>query len=178
MHHPTTLNWQLVTSNSRLTIAYSFLPCALKFFKLYYMSLGYFSYPMPVNEPILQYAPGSPERAALKRTLAELKKKPIEIPMYIGGKAVKTGKKTAIHPPHEISHTLGFFHAGEEKHVTQAIDAALKAKEAWAAMSWENRAHIFLKAADLLATKYRFQLNGTTMLGQSKNAFQAEIDSA
>jgi 1-pyrroline-5-carboxylate dehydrogenase len=142
------------------------------------MSLGYFSYPMPVNEPVLQYAPGSPERAALKKTLAELKKKPVEIPMYIGGKAVKTGKKVDIHPPHETSHTLGFFHAGEEKHVNQAIDAALKAKDAWAAMSWENRAHIFLKAADLLATKYRFHINGTTMLGQSKNAFQAEIDAA
>jgi 1-pyrroline-5-carboxylate dehydrogenase len=142
------------------------------------MSLGYFSYPMPVNEPVLQYAPGSPERAALKKTLAELKKKPIEIPMYIGGKAVKTGKKVDIHPPHEIAHTLGSFHAGEEKHVVQAIDAALKAKDAWAAMSWENRAHIFLKAADLMATKYRYHMNGTTMLGQSKNAFQAEIDSA
>lgn len=142
------------------------------------MSLGYFSYPLPANEPVLQYAPGSPERAALKKTLAELKKKEIDIPMYIGGKAVRTGKKVAIHPPHETSFTLGHFHAGEEKHVHQAIDAALKAKEAWTAMSWENRAHIFLKAADLLATKYRYHMNGTTMLGQSKNAFQAEIDSA
>jgi len=142
------------------------------------MSLGYFSYPMPVNEPVLQYAPGSPERAALKKVLAELKKKPIEIPMYISGKSVKTGNKKDIHPPHELSHTLATFHAGEEKHVNQAIDAALKAKDAWAAMSWENRAHIFLKAADLMATKYRYHMNGTTMLGQSKNAFQAEIDSA
>lgn len=142
------------------------------------MSLGYFSYPMPVNEPILQYAPGSPERAELKKTLAELKKKPADIPMYIGGKAVRTGKKVAIHPPHEIAHTLGYFHAGDKQHVTNAIDAALRAKEDWAAMSWENRAHIFLKAADLMATKYRFHMNGTTMLGQSKNALQAEIDSA
>ena len=142
------------------------------------MSLGTFSYPMPVNEPVLSYAPGSPERAALKKTLTELKKKAIEVPMYIGGKQVKTGKKVAMHPPHEIAHTLGYFHAGEEKHVHQAIDAALKAKEAWAAMSWESRAHIFLKAADLIATKYRYHMNGTTMLGQSKNAFQAEIDSA
>lgn len=142
------------------------------------MSLGYFSYPMPANEPVLSYGPGTPERTALKKTLADLKKKPIEIPMYIGGKAVKTGKKVAIHPPHELSHTLGYFHAGEEKHIHQAIDAALKAREAWAAMSWENRAHIFLKAADLMATKYRFHINGTTMLGQSKNAYQAEIDSA
>lgn len=142
------------------------------------MSLGTFSYPMPVNEPVLSYAPGSPERAALKKTLAELKKKAIDVPMYIGSKQVKTGKKVAMHPPHEIAHTLGYFHAGEEKHVHQAIDAALKAKEAWAAMSWESRAHIFLKAADLIATKYRYHMNGTTMLGQSKNAFQAEIDSA
>lgn len=142
------------------------------------MSIGQFSYPMPVNEPVLQYAPGSPEKAALKKTLAELKKKPMDIPMYIGGKAVRSGKKVAIHPPHETAHTLGFFHAGEEKHVHQAIASALKAKDAWAAMSWENRAHIFLKAADLLATKYRFHMNGTTMLGQSKNAYQAEIDAA
>jgi 1-pyrroline-5-carboxylate dehydrogenase len=142
------------------------------------MSLGYFSYPMPVNEPVLQYAPGSPERAALQKTLVELKKKPVEVPMYIGGKSVKTENRIAIHPPHEIAYTLGYFHMGDEKHVHQAIDAALKAKDAWAAMSWENRAHIFLKAADLMATKYRFHMNGTTMLGQSKNAYQAEIDSA
>lgn len=142
------------------------------------MSFGYFSYPLPANEPVLSYAPGSTERMALKKTLAELKKKETDIPMYIGGRAVRTGKKIAIHPPHEIAHTLGYFHAGDEKHIHQAIDAALKAKEAWAAMSWENRAHIFLKAADLLATKYRYHMNGTTMLGQSKNAYQAEIDSA
>lgn len=142
------------------------------------MSLGYFSYPMPVNEPVLSYLPGSAERAALKQALTTAKKKQLDIPMYIAGKAVKTGNKIAIHPPHEIAHTLGHFHAGEEKHVNQAIDAALKARESWAAMSWENRAHIFLKAADLLATKYRFEMNAATMLGQSKNAFQAEIDSA
>jgi 1-pyrroline-5-carboxylate dehydrogenase len=142
------------------------------------MSLGYFSYPMPVNEPVLQYAPGSPEKANLKKVLGELKKKEADIPMYIGGKAIRTGNKISIHPPHEKNHTLGYFHAGDEKHVQQAIDAALKAKAAWAAMSWENRAGIFLKAADLLATKYRPYINGTTMLGQSKNAYQAEIDSA
>ncbi len=142
------------------------------------MNLGYFHYPMPANEPVLSYAPGSAERAALKKTLAELKKKAIEVPMYIGGKAVKTGNKIAIHPPHERAHTLGYFHAGEEKHVKQAIEAALKAREAWADMPWEERAHIFLRAADLIATKYRSFMNGTTMLGQSKNAYQAEIDSA
>ncbi|MBW7951198.1 MAG: L-glutamate gamma-semialdehyde dehydrogenase [Chitinophagaceae bacterium] len=142
------------------------------------MSLGTFSYPMPINEPVLSYAPKSAEKIKLKATLAELKKTVMDIPMYIGNKEVRTNKKVAIHPPHEIKHTLGYFHAGEEKHVHQAIDAALAAKVSWAAMSWENRAAIFLKAADLLATKYRSYINGTTMLGQSKNAFQAEIDSA
>ena len=142
------------------------------------MNIGTFNYPLPANEPVLSYAPGSPEKIALKKTLAELKKKPIEIPMYIGNKKVKSGKKVAIHPPHEKKHVLGYFHAGDEKHMVQAIDAALKAKEAWAAMPWEERAGIFLKAADLITTKYRFHMNGTTMLGQSKNAYQAEIDSA
>ncbi len=142
------------------------------------MSLGYFSYPAPPNEPVLNYAPGSPERAALKNALQKLKSKQLDIPMYIGSRAVKTGKKVALHPPHETSFTLGHFHAGDEKHVHMAIDAALKAKDAWADMPWEDRAHIFLKAADLIATKYRFVLNGCTMLGQSKNAYQAEIDSA
>ena len=127
--------------------------------------LGYFSYPIPVNEPVLNYAPGSAERAALKKTLDELKKEQADIPMYIGGEEVRTGKTRSIHPPHEIAHTLGHFHAGDETHVQQAIDAALAAKEAWADMSWENRANIFLSAADLIATKYRYHMNGTTMLG-------------
>ena len=142
------------------------------------MSLGYFSYPLPANEPVLSYAPGSPEKLRQKKVLAELKKKEADIPMYIGGRAIRTGNKLSIHPPHERAHVLGYFHAGEKKHVQQAIDAALKAKESWANMSWENRANIFLKAADLLATKYRPYINGTTMLGQSKNIYQAEIDSA
>jgi len=142
------------------------------------MNLGYFNYPLPTNEPVLNYAPGSKEREALQRTLAELKKKEIDIPQYIGGKAVRSGKKVAICPPHERAHVLGYFHEGEAKHVQQAIDAALKAKPGWEAMPWEDRAAIFLKAADLLATKYRYHVNGTTMLGQSKNAYQAEIDAA
>lgn len=140
--------------------------------------IGTFSYPLPQNEPVLNYAPGSPERKRLKEVLAELKKTELDIPMYIGGKEVRTNKKMAIHPPHEISHTLGQFSVGDEKHVQQAIEAALAAKEAWANSSWESRANIFLKAADLIATKYRPYMNGTTMLGQSKNAYQAEIDSA
>ncbi len=142
------------------------------------MNLGYFSYPMPVNEPVLSYAPNSAEKKRLKEVLKELKKETIDVPMYIGGKEVRTNKKIALHPPHEIAHTLGYFHAGEEKHIQQAIDAALAAKESWANMSWENRANIFLKAADLIATKYRPYMNGTTMLGQSKNVYQAEIDAA
>ena len=142
------------------------------------MNLGYFSYPMPVNEPVYNYAPGSNEREALKRTLQELKSKPIDIPMYIGGEEVRTGNLHAIHPPHEIAATIAHFHAGDDTHVHKAIDAALKARQAWADMSWENRANIFLRAADLISAKYRYHMNGTTMLGQSKNAFQAEIDSA
>lgn len=142
------------------------------------MLVGQFSYPLPANEPVLSYAPGSPERTALKKTIAELKKKAIDIPMVIGGKSVKTGKRISIHPPHEKAHILGYFHEGEEKHVKQAIDAALKARSSWSNTPWEERAAIFLKAADLIATKYRFHMNGTTMLGQSKNAYQAEIDAA
>ncbi len=142
------------------------------------MSIGYFSYPLPANEPVLNYAPGSPEKKELKKTITTLKKEKADIPMYIGDKEVRTGKKIAIRPPHEIKHILGHFHEGNEKHVEQAIEAALAAREKWASMSWENRANIFLKAADLISTKYRSYMNGTTMLGQSKNAYQAEIDSA
>src|SRR5436190_9720039 len=140
--------------------------------------IGTFSYPMPTNEPVLSYVPGSPERKRLKEVLRKLKKTEIDIPMYIGSKEVRTNKKMALHPPHEIRHTLGYYHAGEEKHVTQAVEAALEARKSWSKTSWENRANIFLRAADLMATKYRPYMNGTTMLGQSKNAYQAEIDSA
>ncbi|RYY63983.1 MAG: L-glutamate gamma-semialdehyde dehydrogenase [Chitinophagaceae bacterium] len=142
------------------------------------MSLGYFSYPTPANEPVLSYGPGTPERAALKKTLAELKGQQLDVPMYIGGDEVRTGKLVAMRPPHEHQHVLGHFHAGDATHVTMAIDAALAARESWQAMPWEDRAGIFLRAADLIATKYRYHMNGTTMLGQSKNAFQAEIDAA
>lgn len=140
------------------------------------MNLGYFSYPIPVNEPINNYEPGSPQRDALKKTLADLKNQQMDIPMYIGGEEVRTGKTQPIHPPHEIAHVLGHFHAGDATQVQQAIDAALAAKQAWENMSWENRANIFIRAADLISTKYRYLLNGTTMLGQSKNVYQAEID--
>jgi 1-pyrroline-5-carboxylate dehydrogenase len=142
------------------------------------MSIGTFSYPLPVNEPVLNYAPNSAERKRLKEVLAELKSQQVDVPMYIGNKEVRTNKKGEMRPPHETSHVLGTYSEGNDKHVQQAIDAALAAKESWANMSWENRAGIFLKAADLIATKYRPYMNGTTMLGQSKNAYQAEIDSA
>jgi 1-pyrroline-5-carboxylate dehydrogenase len=142
------------------------------------MNFGDFYYPLPVNEPVLNYAPGSPEKKRLKEVLAELKKEKIDVPMYIGSEEVRTGNTVEIRPPHERKHLLGNFHIGDAKHVNKAVNAALKVKDKWAGMSWENRANIFLKAADLIAGKYRPYMNGTTMLGQSKNAFQAEIDSA
>lgn len=142
------------------------------------MNHGNFYYPIPANEPVLSYAPGSPEKIALKKALKELKSYQVDVPMFIGKDEVKTGKTVEIRPPHELKHLLGKFHVGDASHVKKAINAALKAKDKWANMSWENRANIFLKAADLLATKYRPYINGTTMLGQSKNALQAEIDAA
>lgn len=133
---------------------------------------------MPGNEPVLSYAPGSAERARLKEVLKELKGSQTDMPNYIGGKEVKTGKQVTVRPPHEIAHSLGQLHEGDAKEVQAAIDAALKARAHWRSLTWENRADIFLKAADLIATKYRPYMNGTTMLGQSKSAYQAEIDSA
>jgi 1-pyrroline-5-carboxylate dehydrogenase len=142
------------------------------------MQYGDFYYPMPVNEPVLNYGPGSKEKLALKAALKELKSVKADVPMYIGNEEVRTGNTIEIRPPHERNFLLGKFHMGDAKHVTKAINAALKVKDRWAGMSWENRANIFLKAADLLATKYRPYINASTMLGQSKNAYQAEIDAA
>ncbi len=142
------------------------------------MNNAYFDFAEPKNEPVLSYAPGSPERKSLYKTLADMKSKQRDIPMYINGQEIRTGKKVEIRPPHETAHLLGHFHMADEQHVHDAIDAALTARESWAATSWEHRAAIFQKAAELLATKYRFRMNAATMLGQSKNAFQAEIDSA
>jgi 1-pyrroline-5-carboxylate dehydrogenase len=142
------------------------------------MSIGTFSYPVPVNEPIHNYAPGSAERKALKETVAQLKSEQIDVPMFIGADEVRTGNLTAMNPPHQKAHVLGHYHSGDESHVAQAITCALEAKEAWANMNWEDRAGIFLKAADLISVKYRYHMNGTTMLGQSKSVYQAEIDSA
>ena len=142
------------------------------------MQYGDFYYPIPVNEPVLSYAPGTNEKVLLKKVLKELKRERADVPMYIGSEEVRTGNKKEMRPPHEHKHLLGYYHEGDATHVKQAIDAALAAKQQWAALSWENRANIFLKAADLLAVKYRPHIVGTTMLGQSKNPYQAEIDAA
>ncbi|MBK7690195.1 MAG: L-glutamate gamma-semialdehyde dehydrogenase [Bacteroidetes bacterium] len=141
------------------------------------MSNGYFYFPQPTNEPVLQFAPKSAEKLALKNALAKAKKVKLDIPMYIGSEEVRTGKKQEIRPPHETKHVLGHFHAGDASHMKAAIKASLSAREQWAHTPWVQRASIFLKAADLLATKYRYDMLAATMLGQSKNAFQAEIDS-
>ncbi len=146
--------------------------------KLLEMNLGYFNYPLPVNEPVKTYAPGSSEKKLLKKAIAELKSVEHDIPAIIEGKEVRSDNKIKMHPPHELSHTLGYFHRTTRKQVEYSVEAALKAKTSWEKMNWENRAAIFLKAADLLAVKYRATMNAATMLGQSKNANQAEIDSA
>lgn len=135
-----------------------------------------FKVPATVNEPVYGYAPGSPEKKKLKAALADLKAQQLDIPMYINGKEVRTDKLVSIHPPHDLGHTLGHYHKAEPKHVDEAIEAALAAKPQWEAMSWEDRAAIFLKAADLLAGPWRYKANAATMLAQSKNAFQSEID--
>ena len=142
------------------------------------MPKGIYKVPTPVNEPIKSYASGSPERKELQAMLKELRSKEIDIPMYIGGEEVRGTNKVRLAPPHDHKHTLGYFHKSDKQHVEQAIKAALAAKEKWQNLSWEHRASIFLKAAELIAGPFRAKLNAATMLGQSKNAFQAEIDSA
>ncbi|GAB3546854.1 L-glutamate gamma-semialdehyde dehydrogenase [Spirosoma fluminis] len=142
------------------------------------MSFGIFNVPTPANEPVKEYRPGSPEREALKEAIDDLRSQEIDIPMYIGDQKVFTDRKLRVAPPHDHQHTLGYFSEGDAQHVEQAIEAALAAKEQWASLSWEHRAGIFLKAAELIAGPYRARINAATMLGQSKNAYQAEIDSA
>jgi len=142
------------------------------------MLKGFFNVPQPQNEPVLNYGPRSVEREALKLALIEGRSQVLEIPMYIGDQLVTTGKRLEIRPPHDHKHLLATFPEGNAATVTTAINAALAAKPAWEAMPWEDRAAIFLKAADLLAGPYRAKMNAATMLGQSKNAYQAEIDSA
>ena len=142
------------------------------------MPKGVYQIPTPVNEPVLSYAPGSPEKIAVKKALDEARSQKIDIPMYIGSEEIHTDNKKPLSPPHDHQHILGHFSEGDASHVEQAIQAALGAKAAWSELAWEHRASIFLKAADLLAGPYRAKINAATMLGQSKNAYQAEIDSA
>jgi len=132
------------------------------------MSTGFFSVPTPKNEPINSYAPNTKEREALIAKLTEMRSIVEDVPMYIGSEEVRTGNKQALTSPHDHQHILGYYHEGDATHVNQAIDTALAAREAWANLPWENRMAIFLKAADLSATKYRNELNASTMLGQSK----------
>jgi 1-pyrroline-5-carboxylate dehydrogenase len=140
------------------------------------MLKGFFNVPIPVNEPIFGYAPGSKERELLAAALEEARSKEGDIPMYIGGKPVHTDTKGKVTPPHDHQHILAHYSIGNKTHVQQAIDAALAAKARWESLAWEQRASIFLKMADLISGPYRYKLNAATMLGQSKNAYQAEID--
>lgn len=142
------------------------------------MPKGIFNVPYAVNEPVKSYAPGSNERKSLQEAYDKMWNEITEVPMNIGGKKVTTSDKKDINPPHDHKHVVGHFYNGGAKEAKDAIDAALAAKEKWAALPWEQRASIFLKAADLAAGKYRARLNAATMIGQGKNAMQAEIDSA
>ena len=142
------------------------------------MATGFFNTPYPENEPVKSYAPGSPEREEVLAMYKELYNQKIEVPLYIGDEEVFTDDKVDMNPPHEINHVLGQYNKAEKKHVEAAIEAALEARKKWANMSWEFRAGIFLKMADLLAGPYRARMNAATMLGQSKTVHQAEIDAA
>lgn len=140
------------------------------------MPKGFFSVPEAKNEAVRSYAPGTKDREELKKALKETKEMVHDVPMFIGGKEVRTDKKVAIHPPHELKHTIGHYYQGGAEHVQQAIDSAMAAREKWAQTTWHERAAIFLKAADLITGPYRYKLNAAAMLGTSKNAHQAEIE--
>ena len=142
------------------------------------MNKEIFKISIPINEPILNYSPGSKEKKELKKVLNDFKSKEVDIPMYINGKEIRTDNKIRISPPHNHNHTLGCYNHGDASHVHSAIKAAMSAKKSWNALGAAKRAEIFLKAADLIAGPYRAKINATTMLGQSKNIFQAEVDAA
>jgi len=142
------------------------------------MLSGKISVPKPNNEPVMSYAPGNSETVKLKKAIEEIKKQELEIPLIIGGKEIKTGNLSDCRPPHEKGHLLGKYHKAGEKEIKMAVEAALEARKEWAEMPWEARLSIFLKAADLLAGPWRYKVNAATMLAQSKNPYQAEIDSA
>jgi 1-pyrroline-5-carboxylate dehydrogenase len=134
--------------------------------------------PAAYNEPVLSYAPGSPERKELKQTIEYMRSNTADIPMIIGGKEVRTDNLTEIRPPHDLNHLLGHYHQGDAAHVEQAISAALEARKEWIATPWKQRAAIFLRAASLISGPYRQSINAASMLGQSKTVHQAEIDAA
>jgi 1-pyrroline-5-carboxylate dehydrogenase len=142
------------------------------------VSAGLFRPPSPVNEPVRNYAPGSPERASLKARLEELSASEIEVPMVIGGEQVRTGSTAQAVMPHNHQHVLATYHQGGEAEVGMAVEAAAEAHREWSSLPWEARAAVFLRAADLLTGPWRDTMNAATMLGQSKTAFQAEIDAA
>ena len=142
------------------------------------MARGYFNVPVAVNEPVKGYAPGSPEREELLATYKEMYKGNVDVPMHINGKEVRTGNTKNITPPHDHQHVVGQYHTADKSHVDEAIATALSAREAWSSVSWTERASIFLKAAELLAGPYRAKMNAATMIAQSKNVHQAEIDAA
>lgn len=143
------------------------------------MSNAFFNVPKAINEPVKSYAPGSPERESLLNKYNELyNQKPIDVPMYIGSNQVRTSNQKKLTPPHDHQKVLGHFSIGTKEHVKQAIDAALAARKEWSNLPWEDRAGIFLRAADLLAGPFRDKMNAASMLAQSKNVFQAEIDAA
>ena len=142
------------------------------------MAKGFFEVPVAVNEPILDYAPGSPERKAALDAYKTLYNNPIDVPLHINGEEIFTGNTGSMSPPHDHKHNLGTYHKAEKKHVQLAIDTALEARKKWAAMPWEQRAGIFLRAAELIAGPYRAKINAATMLAQSKTIYQAEIDAS
>ncbi|MCG8684188.1 MAG: aldehyde dehydrogenase family protein, partial [Desulfobacterales bacterium] len=141
------------------------------------MTNSIYTLPQPYNEPVKSYAPGSPEREALSAELARQMGTRVQVPVVINGQAVITEDKRDIVCPHDHGHVLGQVHMAGEDQIQDAVNAALAAKPDWEAMDWQERAAIFLKAADLISEKYTYKLNAATMLGQSKNVFQAEIDS-
>ncbi len=142
------------------------------------MGKGFFKVPVAVNEPVKSYAPGSPERESVLKTYRQMYTSTVDVPLYINGEEIYTGDTGTISPPHDHKHTLGTYHKAKKKHVQQAIDTALEARKSWSKMPWQQRAGIFLRAAELLAGPYRDKINAATMLGQSKNIYQAEIDAA
>ena len=142
------------------------------------MGNGFFEVPVAVNEPVMSYAPGSNERKEVLDMYKKMYNSKVEVPLYINGKEVKTEDTSTMNPPHDHKHVLGTYHKATKKHVEDAIESALEARKKWARMPWQQRAGIFLRAAELLAGPYRAKINAATMLGQSKNIYQAEIDSA